>query len=126
MNEFWLPVVGFEHRYIVSTKGRVKRLFGRFGPGLLKANKNWRYQRVNLSNNGPGKVGRDIHRLVAEAFLGVHPGLVVNHKDGDRFNNNLENLEWVTQRENVLHSVKAGRTATMAHRENGRFAKVGN
>jgi hypothetical protein len=35
---------------------------------------------------------------------------VVNHKDGDRYNNTLENLEWVTQRQNVLHSEAAGRT----------------
>jgi hypothetical protein len=104
MNEFWLPVPGFERRYIVSTKGQVKRLFGSSGPGLLKLTQ-YRYMRVTLSNDGGKRVIRDVHRLVAQAFLGDHKGLVVNHKDGDRYNNSLENLEWITQRENVLHGI---------------------
>ena len=104
MNEFWLPVPGFERRYIVSTKGQVKRLFGSRGPGLLKPTEQ-RYLRVTLSNDGGKRAIRDVHRLVAQAFLGDHKGLVVNHKDGDRYNNSLENLEWITQRENVLHGI---------------------
>ena len=47
-NEFWLPVVGFEKRYIVSTQGQVKRLHGIRGSGLLKPTK-YRYLRVNIA-----------------------------------------------------------------------------
>ena len=104
MNEFWLPVPGFERRYIVSTKGRIKRLFGSNGPGLLKTGGNQRYCQV-LLQGGEKPARRDVHRLVAQALLGDHKGLVVNHKDGNRYNNNLENLEWITQRENVLHGI---------------------
>lgn len=42
--------------------------------------------------------------MVLEAFVGAAPGLVCNHKDGDRTNNTLPNLEWVTQRENLQHA----------------------
>ena len=49
------------------------------------------------------------HRLVVEAFLGgPHPGLEVNHIDGDKTNNCIENLEWCTRLENTRHAVRTG------------------
>ena len=50
-----------------------------------------------------------VHRLVAEAFLPSVPGKhIINHKDGDKTNNNLDNLEWCTQSENHLHAHRIG------------------
>ena len=50
-----------------------------------------------------------VHALVAEAFLGSRPpGYVVNHKDGDKQNNSVENLEWVTRAENNDHAIRSG------------------
>lgn len=66
------------------------------------------YRFVALSKNGKTETGY-IHRLVAEAFI---PNLKelpeVNHKDGRKANNNLDNLEWVTHQENVVHAYQKG------------------
>lgn len=65
------------------------------------------YPYVNLSRYGKQTPLR-IHRLVAMAFLGApaDDGMEVNHKDADRTNNHLANLEWVTHLENVRHSIR--------------------
>lgn len=60
---------------------------------------------------GLGLSGRfRVHRLVAEAFMPIHPILKdeVNHKDGDKANNSLGNLEWVTSAENKQHAIREG------------------
>ena len=50
-----------------------------------------------------------IHVLVLEAFVEARPlGLVSNHKDGDKNNNHITNLEWVTRAENNLHAYRTG------------------
>jgi len=64
------------------------------------------YPRYDLSINGKRCVKAG-HRLVAEAFLPRIAGKdFVNHKDGDKTNNNLANLEWCTCQENSQHAVK--------------------
>lgn len=119
MEESWLPVVGFEKLYRVSDRGQVKRVADQ---KLLKQGQE-RYKAVSLRDIEANKqVRRSVHRLVAEAFLGPSEVLVVNHINHDRYDNRVENLEWVTQQENVLHSVNAGRTAQ--HRKNGKFCKA--
>lgn len=62
------------------------------------------YLRVKMNN-----IHRQVHHLVAEATLGPRPeGLVVNHIDGNRTNNRPENLEYITQAENIQHSIRIG------------------
>ena len=99
------------NRYIVTEDGRVFCMRFHNGEcwGLLKPylDPNARcggYYRVNINGRG-----RDVHRLVAEAFLGQpKPGFEVNHKDGNKLNNHVSNLEWVTHLENVQHAYRTG------------------
>lgn len=68
------------------------------------------YKMVRLTINGKRK-GYAIHRLVAQTFLDNPENLpIVNHKDGDKTNNKIENLEWVTQSQNRKHAVRQLKT----------------
>ena len=64
-----------------------------------------RYKNVCLTENGKSKQF-DVHRLVALTFCdGYEPGLVVNHIDGNKLNNNYTNLEWCTSKHNLMHAI---------------------
>lgn len=108
-NEQWKPVVGFEGLYEISSIGRVMRVgatvSGRKPPYILKPRHSTDgYIQSTLANNGVVKQVTN-HRLVAAAFLGYdRPYLQVNHRNGVRDDNRVENLEWVTIRENLHHS----------------------
>lgn len=113
--EIWKDIPGYEGHFQVSNRGRVRSLDrkiyrsnGRrhFRRGHIKSLsvKDNGYIQVGLTKNGNHKTGL-VHQLVALAFLGEPlPGEEVNHKDGDKGNNLLENLEYVSHQENVLHS----------------------
>ena len=108
--EIWEDVKGYEGYYQVSDLGNVKSLdrvdsLGRKKNGRIrKLNPNSRgYLTVNLSLEGKGNT-KSVHQLVAEAFLNHEScghKLVVDHIDNDKLNNNLSNLQVVTNRENV-------------------------
>ena len=102
----WRDVVGYEGLYSVSNDGRV---FGVKSQRELKADlTHKRYLEVKLYKNGIGRM-RKVHRLVADAFIeNPEKKPQVNHKDGNRFNNNASNLEWVTQSENIRHAFDTG------------------
>lgn len=98
-------VVGYENLYMVDTEGNVFRVTKK-GLKLLKKNKTEKgYLYVDLTKFGERK-HKKIHRLVLEAFLPNEnsDNLTVNHKDEDKTNNSLENLEWMTAKENVVYS----------------------
>jgi hypothetical protein len=105
MKEIWKPVVGYESLYAVSDQGRVKRvklyLNSKKEP-LTPVFDGKHYLRVSLSKNNKAK-GFSIHRIVADAFIGIPTGMVVNHLNGDKFDNRLENLEVCTFVENERH-----------------------
>src|SRR5699024_1760168 len=106
--EVWEPIKGYEESYLVSNLGRVKSKprTGTRGGILKELYSSWQYNRVNLYKNG-GMNSFTIHRLVAQAFLpNPENKPQVNHKDGNKLNNALSNLEWVTQSENQLHAYK--------------------
>lgn len=103
--EIWKTIEDYPN-YQVSNLGNVKNKKTRrfLTP---KIGRDGRYLSVYLCNNGKENTQR-VHRLVAEAFLGKHPGMMVNHIDGNKLNNHLDNLEWCTARENNIHAVKTG------------------
>ncbi|AKU43400.1 HNH endonuclease [Bacillus phage Silence] len=101
--ERWKLVEGYED-YKISSEGRVMSL--KAGKErILKQFPNERgYMRINLMKKSKLKQVF-VHRLVAYAFIGeVKKGYEVNHKNGDKTNNRLENLEIITSSENTLHS----------------------
>lgn len=99
----WKPVVGFEGSYEVSDEGQIRNAHGR---PLKPYSTPDVYSRVTLYLRGE-KQTLMVHLIVARAFLGRPPSAKhqVNHKDGDRANNALSNLEYVTPSENRRHSV---------------------
>lgn len=104
MKEIWKPVKGFEN-YLVSNFGKVKRNDVELNP-YIDATK---YSKVGLAQ-GNGKQKKFLlHRLVAEVFLpNPESKPEVNHIDGNKQNNCVSNLEWVTRGENVKHASKNG------------------
>jgi hypothetical protein len=99
MSEVWKPIKGFEDCGQISDTGRIKGKYGKIRKTFVSNNG---YERVGLYG---GDITVGVHRLVAMTFCdGYQDGLVVNHKDGDKLNNAANNLEWVTQSENVIHA----------------------
>ena len=112
--EIFKDVVGYEGIYKVSNMGRVKSLSNLKGKKekLLKPSSNDRYARVVLFNKKERKT-KYVHVLVAEAFLGHTPcgmDLVVDHINGNTFDNRIENLQIVTHRFNV-YKIKSNFTS---------------
>jgi Mn-dependent DtxR family transcriptional regulator len=118
MNKEWRPVLGYEGLYEVSNYGEVKSLTRKRSCGkgfyyqeeriLKQTFTTTGYKKVELSKDGKRK-SLKVHRLVAIAFIpNPFNKEEVNHIDGDKINNNVNNLEWVTSSENSIHAIKTG------------------
>ena len=110
-NEKWLPVVGYEGLYEISNYGRIYSVpnNNKVG-GILKdhIDKKTGYHFIILSKNNK-TFNTGIHRLVAQAFIpNPENKPTVNHIDGNKSNNNINNLEWATHKEQLIHSFKLG------------------
>ena len=107
MEEIW-KVIKDAPNYSVSNLGRVKN---NKTEHIMKTQKSEAYERVGLRCIDGKSHTKRVHRLVLEAFDPQEDttGLVVNHIDADHFNNKLENLEWITQSENVRRTWERGR-----------------
>lgn len=113
MAEIWRAIPGYEGLYEASTEGRIRSVArtatGRWGTcrrrsTILKPTPTGKgYLQVRFSVDGE-KSQPLVHRLVAAAFLPNPRRLPqINHKDGDKANNRIDNLEWCTASENALH-----------------------
>lgn len=111
INEIWKPVVGYEETHEVSNLGMVRRkmLHGKPVCRILSQSiSKTGYHRVTLSDKEKVKI-LPVHRIVAGAFIQNPKNLPqVNHKNGDKSDNTAQNLEWVTSKENVEHSIRTG------------------
>ena len=126
--EVWKDVKGFESYYEVSNLGNVRRKKGtsHLKPKKLKHmfDKDG-YRRVNLKIKQKSHT-KIIHRLLAEAFIPNPKNKPqVNHKDGNKKNNDLSNLEWVTLSENRQHAYDTGLQNSESRRgEKNNFSKL--
>lgn len=113
--ELWRWVVGFEGLYIVSNTGRVmsvpsmqvRRGADYYKPGKeVKHHDNGRgYRVISLYKDGV-QHQTTVHRLVATAFIPNPENLPeINHRDGDKANNMVQNLEWASKSQNMQHAV---------------------
>jgi hypothetical protein len=108
----WRPCVGFENLYEVSNTGLVRRIgkqhgakFGRIIT-LIKTPKGYLNATLYLGN---GRTHKSIHKLVMAAFVGERPfNLEINHKNGVKTDNRVENLEYITHKENAIHASRNG------------------
>lgn len=128
--EQWRDILGYEGLYQVSTSGNIKSLRNK-GMILKPHEDKGGYLTVCLYWKCKYKCYK-VHRLVATAFIeNPENKRTVNHKDGNKKNNSVENLEWATHSENIIHAHATGlRTVTEAQRraasENGKKTCVLN
>jgi hypothetical protein len=116
--EIWKDVEGFEG-YKVSSFGRIKSFKHKKAGRILKLPlKAWGYFQTTLFKLGKPKF-LSVHKLVALAFIpNPENKPEVNHIDGNKTNNNVQNLEWVTLSENSLHAFKIGLSKKGKDRKN--------
>lgn len=125
--EIWKAIPEFEDLYIISNYGKVKsigignnRKTGQIISTWLSPK--WNYENINLYKNG-NKYTFTIHQLVASIFIGNCPeGYEVNHIDNNKSNNRLDNLEYLTHSENMIHAYNFDRN--ISHGESHGRAKL--
>ena len=125
--EVWKPAKGYEDSYEISNYGRVKSFGNKSNHKIaiiLKQSTVLGYKTVTLTKESKGKMFK-VHRLVAEAFMPNNENKPhINHKDGDKTNNHISNLEWCTPSENIIHAEKIGLRNHPSGKEDKRSIQV--
>lgn len=104
--EIWVSVETIRGRYEISNNGRLRKYVSKYKKpiivkGGLGSQGYWTYSLVNRRELA--------HRIIAKAFIPNPNNLpFINHKDGNKLNNSIDNLEWCTPKENVVHAAKTG------------------
>lgn len=117
MNEIWKPVINYEGYYEVSNIGNVRSIdrviidsnsntFHHKSKQLKPAKNKYGYLQIGLSINGKTN-SYTVHTLVAKAFIiNTNNKPTVNHIDGNKLNNYINNLEWASKSEQAIHSLR--------------------
>ena len=123
-DEIWCPIKGYEGLYEVSDQGMVKSI-GYGKERILKPARNTGYLQVNLWKNGEMKTYR-VHRLVAKTFIPNPNNLQeINHKDENKENNSVLNLEWCDRKYNINYGTRNQRVSkpVIQYTKSGEFVK---
>lgn len=103
--------------YFVSSLGNIRSKNGPFKSSITKKG----YHIIRIPHR---KYARPLHRVVAELFIGKST-LQVNHKDGNKANNAVTNLEYLTCKENIRHAIESGlRAANINLKSNAMFCRI--
>ncbi|MEC0167906.1 NUMOD4 domain-containing protein [Paenibacillus graminis] len=120
--ETWKPIPDYEGIYEASDLGRIRSVDGKVTDSVRHGRRVWRGRILKTRGNNyttghrvslwRDKVSRDylVARLVGITFLGVpdDPEMTINHIDGNRFNNQVANLEWLSLADNIRHAFSTG------------------
>lgn len=127
--EVWKDIPGFETRYQVSNLGRIRSIqdnHGKYKEQIKStriSNKGYEYVRLYIKDKGHNVA---VHRAVASAFIPNPDNKpTVNHRDGNKRNNHVDNLEWSTYSENLKHAYKTGLTNAQHVADRQRGSKIG-
>lgn len=111
MQDEWTPIAGYEGLYEVNRAGQIRSLRARWGPRIrvMKQSSNGRYLQVTLTDSAGDQKSKAVAPIVASAFIPRIAGKSeVNHKNGDRCDNSVSNLEWGSHSHNIRHADRTG------------------
>lgn len=111
VKEIWKDIDGYEGKYQISNLGNVKSLnYHREKRAVIMTPKDIRGYKVIGLRKGGKKRFYSIHRLVAKAFIHTNDySLQINHKNLNKADNSVDNLEWVLPHDNTIHAIEHGR-----------------
>lgn len=114
IGEEWREIAGYDGRYHVSDQGRVRAMYARKSikvGQIIKGHATGGYHYVLLTKDGK-QIHHSRHRLVLSTFAPIDgwQDLDVNHENGDKSDNTLKNLTWMTHQQNILHAMHVTKT----------------